>query len=195
MARADRLARRCPECDAVPLAGATKCWLCRASLPPESRVAGKTHLDDTDPGPIQFSIETLLLVTTLAAVCLEALVSLPGLGVVALFIAVPALVRTCLTGVAGNHVGQRLTASDKVMAFFASAGITCAAFVAAFIAFFSVCTASFLTGMAVGPINEIVPGGETIAMVFMVTAVVLCCAAGVAAFVGTFWRTWPRKGR
>jgi hypothetical protein len=39
------------------------------------------------------------------------------------------------------------------------------------------------------------PGGEAVGTALLGTAVVLCCAASVAGFVGIFWFTWPRRGR
>jgi hypothetical protein len=145
--------------------------------------------------PLQFSLESLLLVTTLIAVCLGAAVSVPGLGIVALFIAVPALVRTCLTGVAAKQTGQRLTATDKIMTFFASTAITLAAFAAAGIAFFTACTVSVLTGVAVGNAAGNNPAVNAVGQFLILIAMILCCAVSVAAFVGMFWNTWPRRGR
>lgn len=194
MAPTNVSAHRCPDCGAVPLAGADKCWLCGRMLSPESRVIGKPGSDETSASPFQFSIETMLLVTTLIAVCLGALVSLPGLGVVALFIAVPALVRTCLTGVSAKRHGQPLTATDKVMSFFASAAITWAAFMAAGMAFFATCTVSLFTGMALGSAADSYPAINAVGQILIVIAMILCCVASIGAFVGMFWVTWPRRG-
>jgi hypothetical protein len=175
------------------------CWLCHRSLTVKGELIRETdkinQLKRSPVNPLQFSIESLLLVTTLIAVCLGAAVSVPGLGIVALFVAVPALVRTCLTGVAAKQTGQRLTATDKIMTFFASSAITLAAFMAAGIAFFTACTVSVLTGAAVAQVAGSSPPVDAVAQFLILIAVILCCAVSIAAFVGIFWTTWPRKGR
>jgi hypothetical protein len=199
MASTDQLARRCPECGAALDPREHKCWLCHRSLAidaqlvPERREPAAQNRQHVNP--LQFSLESLLLVTTLIAVCLGAAVSMPGLGMVALFVAVPALVRTCLTGVAAKQTGQRLTATDKIMTFFASSAITLAAFLAAGIAFFTACTVSVLTGAAVAQVAGSSPPVDAVAQFLILIAVILCCAVSIAAFVGIFWTTWPRKGR
>jgi hypothetical protein len=142
--------------------------------------------------PLQFSLETLLLIVTLAAVCLGALVTVPGLGVLLLIIAVPALVRTCLTGISAKKQGGKLTTADKVMAFLASAAITWAAFAAAGMAFFAACSLSLLTGVAVGEVAD--HNLNEAATNFLIwSAVAFCGVVSVAAFVGIFWLTWPAR--
>ena len=186
--------RRCCECGAELSANDERCWLCRRDLVIDAEVV------ETQPAagaslrgaPLQFSLETLLLIVTLSAVCLGALVAAPGLGVLLLVIAVPALVRTCLSGMQAKKQGGKLTATDKVMAFLASVAITWAALVAAGMAFFTACTASLATGIAIGNVagNSIDPA---LGNVLLWSAVALCGAVSIAAFVGMFWLTLPAR--
>lgn len=187
-------ARRCRECGAELGAGDERCWLCRRDLVIDAEVVELEPPPVVRPAvsPLQFSLETLLLIVTLSAVCLGALVAVPGLGVLLLVIAVPALVRTCLTGIRSKKLGGKLTATDKVMAFLASAAITWAALIAAGMAFFTACTASLLTGAAISNVagNSL----DSAAGNFLLwTAVAICGAASIAAFVGMFWLTWPAR--
>lgn len=181
---------RCQECGAELALGDLECWLCHgprvidAEIVSEPPAAGQL--------PLQFSLETLLLVVTLSAVCLGALVAAPGLGVLLLIVAIPALVRTCLTGMTAKQQHAKLTAKDKVLAFLASAAITWAALAAAGMAFFAACTVSLLTGAAVGQAagNSI---DSTLGNVLIWTAVAFCGTVSVAAFAGMFWLTWPAR--
>src|SRR6185436_8783020 len=104
----------------------------------------------------------------------------------------PALVRTCLTGVAAKQHGEHLTATDKVLTFLASAAITWAAFMAAGMAFFTACSVSLLTGAA---LSEVAGSNSTLNAVgqwLILVAVILCCVVSIAAFVGIFRLTWPK---
>src|SRR6185436_3051091 len=107
----------------------------------------------------------------------------------------PALVRTCLTGVAAKQHGEHLTATDKVLTFLASAAITWAAFVAAGMAFFTACSVSLLTGAALSQVGGSNSAVNAVGQFLILIAIILCCAVSVAAFVGIFRLTWPRRGR
>ena len=73
--------------------------------------------------PGQFSLATLLLVTTLLAGCLGLLRFHAGLGVTALVFSVPAVIRTIYLGANEARRGHRLSTYEKVMAFLASVGV------------------------------------------------------------------------
>jgi hypothetical protein len=188
-------ARRCSECGAELGPNDARCWLCRRDLVIEAALVEP----DAPPviirppvSPLQFSLETLLLIVTLSAVCLGALVAMPGLGVLLLVIAVPALVRTCLTGIRSKQSGGKLTATDKVMAFLASAAITWAALAAAGMAFFTACTVSLFTGAAIGEVAGNSFDSRT-GELLLWSAVAFCGLVSLAAFIGMFWVTWPAR--
>lgn len=187
--------RLCPECGAELRAGEEKCWLCRRDIV-LAEVAEASPRIMPPPAavgtPLQFSLETLLLIVTLSAVCLGALVAAPGLGVLLLVIAVPALVRTCVSGIRSKQQGEKLTATDKIMAFLASAAIAWAALAAAGMAFFSACTASLFAGAAIGQVaGNTLDSSLTEWLIWV--AVAICGAASLAAFIGMFYVNWPRR--
>lgn len=190
-------ARPCPECGAELRPGDARCWLCRRDLVVDAEIVEPVPppVVTARPAPLQFSLETLLLIVTLSAVCLGALVAAPGLGVLLLVVAVPALVRTCLTGSQFKQKSGKLTAGDKVMAFVASAAITWAALTAAAMAFFTACTVSVLGACAVGSTTGASAIDQSVQNIFLWGAIVFCAAASIAAFAGMFWITWPRATR
>src|SRR5262245_23246115 len=114
----DNPQRLCPECGASCELEAARCWLCHAELTP----AGAEQPTPAPHGP-QFSIATILLVTTLIAVCLGVFRLSPGFGIAMICFAAPALIRTFIVGVQQKRVGQRLSIGDKLTAFAASLGI------------------------------------------------------------------------
>lgn len=191
----------CPECSARIKPTDEKCWLCGRELVVTAEVvedfaespfaASWSPRADAKPIPFQFSLESLLMVITLAAVCLGAFVTTPGLGVLALIVAAPALLRTVYEGHQARQRGKSLTLAEKMMSFAASAGIALAALSAAAGAFFAACTASILavcfTSAAGGNIGS---GAEQ--TIFTVCAIV-CGVASLAGFIGIFWLTWPRR--
>jgi hypothetical protein len=193
----------CPECGARVKPTDDKCWLCGRDLVISAEVvepyaespfsANWSPRAGVKPAPFQFSLESLLMVITLAAVCLGAFVATPGLGVLALIVAAPALLRTVVEGHQSRQRGHALTLSEKLVAFAASTGIALAALSAAAAAFFTACTASILAVCVVGAATDgkaLSSGTEN--TIFMVCAVI-CGAASLAGFVGVFWLTWPRR--
>ncbi|HUE74373.1 MAG TPA: hypothetical protein VMP01_26055 [Pirellulaceae bacterium] len=74
--------------------------------------------------PQQFSIATLLLVTTLIAVCLALFRIEPGLGALSLLFIVPAFLRTLSLAGREKTYGNRLSAREKVAVFLGSLGVT-----------------------------------------------------------------------
>ncbi|HZN35907.1 MAG TPA: hypothetical protein VFB80_18890 [Pirellulaceae bacterium] len=189
-------AHHCPECGAELRPGDGRCWLCRRDLAVDAEVVDPAPAAAAaKAAPLQFSLETLLLIVTLSAVCLGALVAAPGLGVLLLVVAVPALVRTCLTGSSFKQKSGKLTAADKVLAFVASAAITWAALMAAAMAFFTACTISVLGACAVGSAGGSSAIDQSLQTVLLWIAIIFCAATSIAAFVGMFWVTWPRATR
>jgi hypothetical protein len=192
----------CPECGARVKPTDLKCWLCGRELVVTAEIveafdespfaASWSPRVGAAPQPFQFSLESLLLIVTLAAVCLGAFVATPGLGILALIVAAPALVRTFYEGYQARQRGKSLTLADKLLAFSASAGITLAALSAAAAAFFTACTASLLAVCFVGTATNGAMNSGVEQMIFM-TCVVVCIGATVASFVGIFWLTWPRR--
>ena len=193
----------CPECGARVKPTDVKCWLCGRELVLTAEIVESFEESPfaatwsprvgAAPQPFQFSLESLLLVVTLAAVCLGAFVATPGLGILALIVAAPALLRTFYEGHQARQRGKALTLPEKLMAFAASAGVTLAALSAAAAAFFTACTASILAVCFVGSAggNRGITSGTEQAL--FLTCAVICIAASLAAFAGIFWLTRPRR--
>ena len=94
MSEADRtLDAVCPHCQAAVQPDASRCWLCGASLDGSS-VAPARSSDAPSHRGASFSLSTMLLITTLIAICCGLLVAAPGLGVIVCVLLAPVLVRT-----------------------------------------------------------------------------------------------------
>ena len=148
-------AAACPDCGAALKPLATKCWLCHRLLvveaelvepgsPFESQYASPKWVN-----PAQFSLETLMLVITLIAVCLGMIMALPGLGIVVAIVAAPALVRTLMAGYQERKAGAPLTLGEKLLTFAASTGVTLAVLVTGGTAFAAACVGSCFVALGV----------------------------------------------
>jgi hypothetical protein len=62
----------------------------------------------------QFTIAALLAITTLTAVVLGVSIAAPGLGIALAIVAVPALVRTMITGMQEGWLEKRLPVGEKI---------------------------------------------------------------------------------
>ena len=142
--------------------------------------------------PTQFSLESLMLVVTLVAVCLGMIMALPGLGILISIVAAPALVRTLITGYQEKAAGGHLTLAEKVMAFVASTGVTLAVLLTGFAAFGAACFGSCLVmvGMEGTGVNRGVNGDTLIMTLLWVSAFV-----GLATAIAMFWLLRPRRGK
>jgi hypothetical protein len=125
----------CPQCGGYLKAGRARCTKC----------SGEARAKQVPPGPavanggwFQFSIETLLLVTTLIAVCLGACVAVPPIGIPLTAIALVAFVRTLVIGQHHRAVGLTFSAGEKSAEFLVSLVIVAGAVGVAFLAFFGI---------------------------------------------------------
>jgi hypothetical protein len=134
----------------------------------------------------QFSIATILLVTTLIAVCLGVFRISPGFGLAVIVMAVPALIRTVVIGAQNKRVGQRLSIGDKLRVFAASLGIMVLVGVAGVVAFQIACWGTCGLIAAVDP-----PSGD--AEILLWTSVGVGSAAALAVGGWIMWATRPRK--
>lgn len=160
-ARKDRPAmtgqsRKCPECDAEnsPLAGC--CWLCGASFAAKATEASAEPQPPGEaPTSTTFSLSTLFLVMTLAAVAAGAFAAAPGLGIVFLVVATPALVRTMVVTTRQQTAsGAAITPGKKVIGFFGSVGVVLALIVSIQVALFIACWAGIASGAAFSLFGE-----------------------------------------
>jgi hypothetical protein len=186
----------CPECGAAVQPADSACWLCHRSLTVVAEVVETPVVPDWErqrrANPTQFSLESLMLVVTLVAVCLGMIMALPGLGILISIVAAPALVRTLIAGYQEKAAGGHLTLAEKVMAFIASTGVTLAVLVTGFAAFGAACFGSCLVmaGVASTGANRGVNGDTLIMALLGFSALV-----GLAAAIAMFWLLRPRRGK
>ncbi|MDX1944853.1 MAG: hypothetical protein SFU86_05550 [Pirellulaceae bacterium] len=201
----------CPDCGAQPRPGDGQCWLCGAALPiaaeAASPVAAEIVSEQAAPPvvfewqrrrmaqamPFQFSIETLLLVTTLVAVCLGASVAVPGLGIPVSILALPALVRTLVASHQQRAVGHKLTLGEKALTFLVSTGLMVAVFAAGGAAFFATCTVLLMGAVAVSQASPNAFSGGSEWPLYVL--IVLSSLAGLGMGAWIFWITRPRQPR
>lgn len=118
--------------------------------------------------PQQFSIATLLLVTTLIAVCLALFRIEPGLGALSLLFIVPAFLRTLSLAEREKQYGNRLSAGEKVAVYFGSLAVTLLVLVTMVAAFLAANTAALTIGYALAHWHE--PTGAAAAFFGMIGA-------------------------
>lgn len=137
--------------------------------------------------PQQFSIATLLLVTTLIAVCLALFRVSPLLGVLSLVLILPALLRTTLLALREQRFGGRMTGAEKVAVFFGSLVVVLMCLIATLAAATVVFLAGLLGASATVPLGD----GPVSAIAF------LGFLASVIAGGCTAWymvrMSWPQR--
>jgi hypothetical protein len=188
-------ATHCPDCGAEVPAESLKCWLCHRQLAVQAELVEPTSPFRAPPrraSPAQFSLETLMLVITLIAVCLGVIMAAPGLGILVAIVAAPALVRTLVAGYQERRAGTPMTLSEKLLAFLASTGVAVAVVVTGWTAFAAACLGScfVLVGLeSTGTANWLRTNDDTIFFVlFGVSALV---GLGTAGWL--FWVLRPRR--
>jgi hypothetical protein len=138
-----------------------------------------------DTTPAQFSLLTLLLVTTLVAVCMGVTVAAPGWGLLLSALAAPALVRTMLATVKQKKAGIVLSLSQKLAVFGVSLCVMVMIGVAAVVAFEAGCwgTALVWDGVSGAPNLDSM----------LITSVSIGSLLALITIVWLLWLTRPRK--
>ncbi|MCC6491730.1 MAG: hypothetical protein IT424_01775 [Pirellulales bacterium] len=142
----------CPACGAEQAAGRTACWLCQAPL---FGAGGGAEERPAAPhaaahAAYSFSISTMLIITTLVAVCSGLLASYPGLGVLVSILLVPVLVRTAKVVRRREAAGAQVPVGQKIAlgatSFAATIVIATVVGFATFCCFCATCAAIFGLG-------------------------------------------------
>ena len=145
--------------------------------------------------PRQFSIATLLLVTTLIGVCLGLFRFSPVLGVLSLALIVPAVIRTTLLARREKFFGGKLSAAEKVAVFLGSVIVAFLCLAATVIAGGVACTVCVLGGgavsLAIGGNN--VPATDGVVVLAGMLGFVATLLAGAYTGWKTFLVTWPPR--
>ncbi|MFV1965192.1 MAG: hypothetical protein ACC628_07185, partial [Pirellulaceae bacterium] len=125
----------CPDCQAPLPTIARFCWLCGRNF--TSKVAPEPQAIVHPHAAHQFSLATLMLVMTFVSVLVGVFTFSVGIGLTLLFLAGPALVRTCVVAARRKVRGKRLTPAGKVGVLFARLGIVVTGVRATIAAFFA----------------------------------------------------------
>jgi hypothetical protein len=196
MSTAPQALAHCPDCGAEAPADSLKCWLCHRQLAVQAELVDEDSPRSHRAPPrrtsgVQFSLETLMLVITLFAVCLGVIMAAPGLGILVAIVAAPALVRTLVAGYQERKAGTPLTLGEKLLTFLASTGVSLAVVITGWTAFAAACLGScfVVVGLESTGGNWWRTYDDTIFFVlFGVSAIV---GLGTAGWL--FWVLRPRK--
>jgi hypothetical protein len=133
----------------------------------------------------QFSIASLLLLTTVVAISLGLFRLSPPLGVISAILGIPALVRTALLAMRETQHGGWLTAREKMVVFLHSIAIAVATVWVTGFVFFLACFVAFAVAGVLQPL------GDAIVIGVAVTGSILAMCIAVV----TAWRVitmcWP----
>jgi hypothetical protein len=199
-------ARLCPACGAYVEAGEGGCWFCERQLGPgDRRIPIRVHgesltevivgkLGRPEPG-LQFSLETLLVVTTLIAACLGISVAVPLLGIPLSVIAAGGLIRTLVVGKQYQRLGLPFPLVEKGTEFVVSCGVVVAAIG---VALFTLAATGCLGGAAAFSLEHIRRSGgpsdldELFSAALAIAYIGLAVGAPIGSMVWVFWATRPR---
>jgi hypothetical protein len=182
----------CPQCGAERVVGATACWLCHAPLTGSATTpaGGWTGSNpyaapQSSPTPPQFALSSLLLVVTLAALCVGLVTVAPGLIVPLVIFVLPAVIRTTIVTSRKTAAGETMSTGRKALTFLASIGIVYVVWMAGMVAFFGAC-AVVVGAAAISPsMNE--------NLEYLLIALLIASAVGsLALAVWLFIKTLPR---
>jgi hypothetical protein len=136
----------CPHCQAAVQADATRCWLCEQSLDGLNVAPARSPGAPSHRGA-SFSLSTMLLITTLIAICCGLLAAAPGLGVIVCVLLAPVLVRTAKVVRRREKAGVRVSSSEKIglaaTSFVVAMVLATVVGFAAFCCFCAVCAFAF----------------------------------------------------
>jgi len=183
----------CPYCGAELFsANPLKCWLCHESLTSaadtqaayDPGIADRIRLPESrgdNPAWVVFGILALL-------VCLGLMVEAPGILIVLLILATPALIRTVM---ASSRAQTQAAPASALGMFFSSLGIVAIVGLASVAAFYATCWVVCLGGLAL----ENLKSGRGVNYDWIMVASVGAglIPGGAVAFL-LFRRLWPRRG-
>ena len=113
-AAGQRSEKVCPKCSAQQPLGTDLCWLCGAEVPVDGGAEVVVDPVAVAPQRFSFSLSTLLLLITLASVCMGLLAVAPGLGVPMCVLLVPVLVRTAMVVRRREAAGLPVSRVEKI---------------------------------------------------------------------------------
>jgi hypothetical protein len=175
----------CPDCG-QPHARGGRCPACQWRRDADRDV--RAALSQVPPLYPRFSLATLLMATTWIAVCLGALRLNTCLGMLLIFLTLPALLRTMAITLEERESGAAIAPSRHARTFLISLGIMFSVLVASGAAF------AFCVGIIFLVLHRPLAGDElTTAIAMVAMAVGLLAAVGVAGVI--LWSTRSLGGR
>jgi hypothetical protein len=155
-------------------------------------------LEKVDPPaqvPLQFSLATLLLVTTLVAACLGLTMAAPPLGLPVSFVAIGAMMRTLVIGKQHQRLGVPFPLDEKIVEYIVSCGVVIGAIMVGLLTLLGGCC---LFGVAVTGMDQLRSSGVPqdivgiFGMVLSAAAMLLIVLAPVFTTTWFLWATRPR---
>lgn len=132
--------QRCSECSADLAAEADRCWLCGADLSDDSKtVSTPAAVESISPTANTFTLSSLFLLMTLVAVGAGVVAAAPGLGVLFVILATPALIRTVAITSKQKARGAATTPGQKIALFLSSIGLVLLVLISLLTALYSAC--------------------------------------------------------
>jgi hypothetical protein len=182
---------QCPHCGHTLREEGEQCRHCHDAF---SAVAARGHrLTLINPltgnGRGQFSLETLMLVVTLASVLLAVSVALPEIGLLAAFIAAPAALRAMALDRQFRTSGKQLTISTRVQHFLISFGVLFAIGWASMLAGFG----GMAAGLAVMELFGAIAGNRAFGNESMLISLVPALLIGGWCMWRLVSETWPKE--
>lgn len=161
------------------MAHGASCWLCGARMDPpasdgarkatQARAAAPQHLG------YSFSLSTMLLITTLFAICCGLIASYPGLGVIVAILLAPVIVRTARVVRRREAAGATVSTAEKLAlgatSFAAAAVIAAVVGCAAFCCLCATCATLFGLGS----------GNSEVVMIAFVAAALAAASVALSA--------------
>lgn len=173
--------RLCPQCGAALPPGTEACGSCQAQ--PESPAGQSPFAPRRDHAPIQFSLGSMMLLVTLAAVVLGAAAIAPGLGIGLAILAAPALIRTAVVASRQRSAGHPLDLRTKAWIFVGTLGILTVIVTATAAAFVATCF----------PIGAAAFGADSMGLMGLAWLVGISVAIfSLYVLFRAFRRVWPR---
>ncbi len=183
----------CPECGAVVGQGVVRCWLCGWQRDGDSAsVSTQSVAPPVTPRPVDhgfsFSLETLMLVMTLSAVGMGAIVLFPGVGIILAIMLLPAFIRTAKVVRRRAEQGRAVGLWPRVALFFGS--FTTALVI---IVVVSVASVGTFCGLCLGfyAVAEGGPGFDSLMILAAVISGIAAIAATITAII--FSTKWVRR--
>ena len=173
--------RTCPHCGAE-LSTAGVCWLCRLDAP-TSAVGKLPSTTQAQSGvPIQFGLDSILLLTTFVAVLSGVFAVAPGVAVVAALLSRPALTRTASLARRDRTMGQPMKWGAKALTFLATTSFVVVLLAAMGIAFYATCWVGFWGGAFAHELVDSGAGFDAIG-----TGLIVGSLLGIIAAVFVMW--------